>query len=297
MIGHIIAELALKNSSISKSFYFDSNNQPKSKDNIKGLLIDECASHEYEINNRLITIDVKSDEYTDMLISDYYFCNERINKQKENINNLLKSNSQVAWILISTYYCNFFIANEISKIYGQFIINFSREDMVFMLRHSNCDNPEEFERNIDDYNNSYRLVASQSEYENFVKLTLCKSSPKPHQSVWKNLLEIINKLGIRDEMRQHKELLKCFLDQSDKKWSSPNTIRNEWNYKYASYYSDDGEKLGEIFLKLLKDSSSSFKWAGNRTIHPITENQVASIAYIYHVLNEAHTRINYRLGL
>ena len=210
---------------------------------------------------------------------------------------MVQAESQVAWILVSVYYCSFFLANEISKLYGSFIVNFSREDMEYILSQSKYDKPREFNEKIDDYNNSYRLQVSQAAYDGYVKLKFSKSSPKPHQAVWKNLEGVLNNLDLNDSLLHHKNLLKSILSQEQSSWDSPNKIRNDWNYKYASYYSEKGDTLGNQFLKLLKDSKSAFSWGGNRRLYPYPENNVASIAYIYHILFEAHNRINYRLGL
>ena len=298
MIGHEIANLVLKKIQVTESFSYSSTNKPFAKDTVKNFLVDEVEVHEYEIeNNYNFSLEVSSSSYSHALISDYYFCNERIKQQKESIEHLIQAKSQVAWILVSVYYCSFFLANEISKLYGSFIVNFSREDMEYILSNSQYDKPHEFNEKIDDYNNSYKLQVSQSAYDGFVKLNFSKSSPKPHQAVWKNLEAVLKNLNLNDSLLHHNNLLKEILSHEQKGWDAPNKIRNDWNYKYASYYSDKGDTLGDQFLKILKDSNSAFSWGGNRRLYPHPENNVASIAYIYHILLEAHGRINYRLGL
>lgn len=298
MIGHDIANLVLKKVQMVEPFSYNSTNKPFPKDTIKNFLVDESETHEYEIeNNHNFTIEVASSSYSTALISDYYFCNERIKQQKKNIENLIQTTSQIAWILVSVYYCNFFLANEISKLYGSFIVNFSREDMEYILNNSQYDKPHEFNEKIDDYNNSYRLQVSQATYEGFVKLVFSKSSPKPHQAVWKNLKDILRSLNLDDNLLHHGILLNDILSQEKQNWDAPNKIRNDWNYKHASYYSDKGDSLGTQFLKILKDSNSAFSWGANRRLHPHPENQVASLAYIYHILLESHNFINNRLGL
>ena len=134
MIGHDIANLVLKKVQVTESFSYDSTHKPFAKDTIKNFLVDEVEPHDYEIeNNNNFSIEVTSNSYSHALISDYYFCNERIRQQKESIEHLVQAESQVAWILVSVYYCSFFLANEISKLYGSFIVNFSREDMEYIL--------------------------------------------------------------------------------------------------------------------------------------------------------------------
>ena len=296
MIGHDIANLVLKKTIISEAFNLNDVISSYPKGNIKKFLLDGSELHEYSIeSNQHFTIEVKTDSYVNALISDYYNCNKRIVEQKKNIRNLIDANSQVAWVLISMYYCNFYAANELSKLYGNFIINFSKADMEIILFNSQYDSKNEFTSLLQGYN-SFRLELSQSEYEGFTCLKFEKSSPKPHQEVWSNLDRIIKSMPVDDNLLHHYNLLKKILN-SKNGWDNPSKTRNEWNYIYANYYGEKGNKLGSQFSKIMNNPSSAFSWGGNRKIYPHDENKVASIAYVYFILLEAHDYINQRLGI
>mgnify|MGYP003600593984 CR=1 FL=1 len=296
MIGHDIANLVMKKTVISKSFDLGNVISSYPKGSIKKFMLDGSELNTYSIeNNQCFSIEVKTEDYSNALISDYYNCNNRIIEQKNNIKNLIDTDSQVAWILISMYYCNFYAANEISKLYGNFIVNFSKEDMESILFQSQYNNPCEFISSLQNYN-SFRLEVAQSDYEGFTLLKFEKSSPKPQQAVWSNLDSIIRNLPVSDTLLHHHQLLQKILN-SKKGWDNPSRTRNEWNYTNANYYGEKGDRLGDQFKKIMTSASSAFSWGSNRKIYPHDENKVASIAYIYFILLEAHDYINLRLGI
>ncbi|MGO3176504.1 hypothetical protein [Psychrobacter sp.] len=295
MIGHDIANLILKKTAISESFDLDNVVRSHPKGSIKQFILDGSELNTYCIeNNQCFSIEVRTEDYSNALVSDYY-CNKRIVEQKNNIKNLIDTNSQVAWILISMYYCNFYAANELSKLYGSFIVNFSNEDMKSILFQSQYTNVCEFRNSLQSYN-SFRLEVAQSDYEGFTLLKFEKSSPKPHQAVWSNLDSIIRNLPVSDSLLHHYQLLQKILN-SKKGWDNPSKTRNEWNYTNANYYAERGDRLGGQFKKIMNSSSSAFSWGNNRRVHPHDENKVASIAYIHFILLEAHDYINLRLGM
>jgi hypothetical protein len=259
---------------IGEQYYF--------KDTIKRTLIEDVGLCEvHMLLDNKITIEMNCDDYKQALFSDFHFGKNRIDEQIRNINFLLDSNAQPAWVLISVYYACFFMANEISKLFSNYIINFDKKEYFSLLTLAK----ETISSDIkNDINNSFRIRVSESEYENKVKLTLRRCEPKPHHEVWKNLNDIIGELAVPEVLNHHKTLLRNICGHNKSAWKLPSTIRNEWNYKYANYYGDKGVELARTFLMLIKNHDSAMKWAGNRALKAHEENNVASIAYLYHCL-------------
>lgn len=296
MIGHNIADLILKELNILKPYLSEIDKRNLNNTSIKGFLVDINEMHSYKIiNNRNFSIEVKKEDYTYALMSDYWICRNRIIEQKNNVNILSSGDCQAAWLLITIYYCCFFIANQLSKLYGCYIVNFSKDDMEWIISQAEYSDCSQLVSSIES-NNSYEVKVNQSEYEDLLLLNFIKSSPKPHLIVWKNLNSILKKLRLNDSLVNHLRLLNNILE-SKSGWESPNKIRNDWNYVYPDYYADKGNNISENFKKILAQSKSAFSWGSNRRVAPDDNNIVSSMAYIYHILNEADDRIHNKMNI
>lgn len=294
MLGYNLADLIIKrlrvsgfNPSITENETFTDNTT------VKGFLVDEIEFHTYEIqSNSNFTIEVDKENYCRALITEFYKCKIRIEEQKRSIEVLLENDSQIAWILVSIYYCCFFIANEISKLCGEFITNLSESDMLYILSETNYENAIGFTDYIESYN-SYKVEVCHSDYDHLLLLKFTKSSPKPHSVVWSNLKKITSKLKIKEDasLFHHYSLLIAIIG-NDRGWDSPSKVRNDWNYMHADLYGEKGNRLGKKFLKNANSRQAAFSWANSRKINPHEENKVASIAYLYHVLIEAYERFS-----
>ncbi|MCK7313951.1 hypothetical protein [Enterobacter bugandensis] len=293
MIQEDLAKAAIKKIGTLGSLAEASASKPQYKNSIKKILINQGYNIDLKIlQDHKITIELASDDYLESLFTDYFFGASRISSQIENITNLINSNSQPAWVIISTYYASFFMANEISKLCGSYIINFSSEEFKALLFHARNTIPATL--NIEP-NNSFKVTVSPSSFADHVLLTLTKSSPRPHVEVWKNLSSIIKNLDVNDKIKQHQTLYLNICSEQESAWKLPSAIRNEWNYTYADFFGVKGTELARKFLQLMSSYSSSISWASNRTLKPHEENIVASMAYIYYVLKEATYIINERL--
>ncbi|MGO1687236.1 MAG: hypothetical protein ACTHYG_03035, partial [Psychrobacter sp.] len=90
MIGHDIANLILKKTAISESFDLDNVVRSHPKGSIKQFILDGSELNTYCIeNNQCFSIEVRTEDYSNALVSDYYYCNKRIVEQKNNIKNLI----------------------------------------------------------------------------------------------------------------------------------------------------------------------------------------------------------------
>lgn len=262
------------------------------KDTLKQCILESVGNAviTVESNNKL-KIEIATEEFKTNLFSDFYFGRNRIKMQINNVENLINSNSQVAWVITTAYYACYFMAVEITKLYGLFIINFTENELTDILASSR--NTSSF--NIKpEVNNSFQALVRLSIYDNKLELQLVREASRPHQIVWTNLSQILKKLEVDDRLLHHQNLLIDICDNNKKKWKLPSAIRNEWNYTYADYYSDRGTSLGDKFLSIIKKSESAMMWANKRNLPPNDENVTASIAYLYHCLSETVERIDKR---
>lgn len=266
----------------------------RSKDTIKNVLLDPVNYLTFDINElSFFSVELSSDIYGDALFSDYYFGLIRINEQIKNLSIQIENTCQISWVLVTSYYAAFFMATEITKLCGSFIINFSADDMREIISRSS--GPVNSSINLDDSNYGYQATLRNSDYDKRVKIHFQKKSPRVHVEVWKNIADIVRKLDLDDNGNQLRELFLNICDGDDERWHKPSRIRNDWNYRHAHYYGEKGQELGEVFFRNIKSYSSSLSWAGNRTLQPHEKNIVAALSYIYHVLDKTITSINNRI--
>ncbi|MDE8756532.1 hypothetical protein PZA22_18760 [Pectobacterium polaris] len=272
---------------IGKRYYF--------KDTIKQYLLDPTSFLIFDCDGlNHISVELKGQDYRDALFSDYYYGKIRIKEQINNLQLQVNNVSQISWVLVTAYYASFFMATEISKLCGKYIINFSDEDIKFILSQSYGVVSSDIK--IDEPNYGYQVNVSHSENDKMIKLVFHKRSPRPHVEVWKNISEIVNQLDITDANLHLQTLFLNICNESNDKWHNPSRIRNDWNYKFSNYYGEKGNSLGGLFYKNIRKYSSTMNWAGNRTIQPHDENRVAGLSYIYHTLNKTVSSINDRIN-
>lgn len=252
------------------------------KNSIKNLLLDPANLLKFNFNSGIdsFSVELSSNIYKEALFSDYFWGRKRISEQNKNLNIQISNNSQIAWVLVTCYYSSFFMATEIAKLCGNFIINFSNEDMKILMGQSSAPITAE----LKDVNYGYQVKIKNSEFDQKIKLHFQKKSPRPHMETWKNLTEIVKGLVTEDNKIHFKMLFLSICDADEQRWDLPSKIRNDWNYRYANYYGEKGDSLGDIFYKNIKNYDSSISWASKRTIQPHEKNIVASLSFIYYIL-------------
>jgi hypothetical protein len=266
------------------------------KDSLKQCFIDSIGSSKITIGEKdNIAIEIKKEDFTLSLFTDFYFGCIRIREQMKCVNSLIEANTHVAWILTTAYYACYFMAVEIAKLHGRFIINFSKDEFVCIQ--SNSHNFVGSTVSQESNNYSFEVTVKRSKnYDDFLDVSFKKSGSKPHQVVWVNLSSIITSLTIDDNLVHHQNLLREICDPNKNRWKFPSTVRNEWNYTYADYYSDRGVRLGDKFMSIIKKCDSAMNWANNRSIQPNENNITASIAYLYHCLYQTIEKIDSRIN-
>lgn len=218
----------------------------------------------------------------------------RIKEQINNIENLLKAKSQPAWILVSVYYCCFFMMNLISKVYGKSLVNFSGSDLKNIYKRSNTEliDNGELKENIgelgDGSNNVYSMYFSVDD-ENTIKIQFKKSGDQPHKFTWTNLKGIISNAAngkCGPTAIPNLAFLKKICDSSEHRWPLPSQIRNDWNYSSTFSFAQRGTQIAEDFIRFLNYPQNIEQWESRVRIKTESseEDKIVSVAYLYHVL-------------
>lgn len=275
-----------------------SDDKPKSykySHTVKNALIDTSGFREIEfLGSNFIQIRILASDYLQALFNDLHFGNKRIVEQCKNLEYLLGSNAQPAWVLVTAYYAAYFIVNDISKANGRFVMNFNKEEFLGIL----STQPLSLQNAIAvEENNPFFVVIEHSDMSGEILVKLNKSSPKPHKIAWSNFSQIINKIKIEDARLAYLSLLREIVSSEGSSWGTPSAVRNIWNYSNSNYYSEKGNDIGKVFSSIIKSSSSTFRWAMNNNLKPTQENMAASIAYVYYTLKLSHKLIIERLKI
>lgn len=261
-------------------------------DTIKNTLIDGVVAKDIlQCTSTALELSLAKSDYLEALLTELHFGNIRIDEQCKNLGALIAADAQPAWILVTAYYACYFMANDLAKAAGQFIINISKEDLFGML----LGQPPSVSAamQIEGYT-PFSVTVSHGEMSGEVHLSLRKNGSKPHQLAWHNFARLLARLSVSDRRFKHVELLKSISLAKDG-WDNPSEVRNTWNYSKSNYYGDKGRNLAKTFSSVIRADGSAFAWAGNNTLKPTEENIVASIAYLYHILRGAHSALIRRL--
>lgn len=227
--------------------------------------------------------EINCDAFREALTNDLHFGFNRCFEQERNVHHLLNNSAQPAWIIVTAYYASFFACNEISKLLGSFIINFSKSEFIELIRSSVGTvtlNPDEIQDN-----NSYQVKVSHSANYGNVNLTFIKSSPKPHLVAWTNICSAVRKEVSENRSNLlHRNLFLDICSSEQDRWRLPSAIRNEWNYTKSVYYGEKGNEIAQKFIQLIRDYQSTMNWASNIHLIPHEENVIGSLSFVYHSL-------------
>ena len=226
----------------------------------------------------------------------------RIKEQINNIENLLRTKSQPAWIVVSVYYCCFFMANLISKVYGKSLVNFSGENLKELYKRSNTESviSPDLRKAISEIsvgnNNVYSMSFIADKDNEVVKVQFLKSGDQPHKFTWTNFKSILNQVGqgkCGGRAIPNIVFMKKICDSSEYRWPLPSQIRNDWNYSSTTSFATSGTQLAEDFIRFLKNPANIEMWE-TRMCHKTEGNEkdkLVSIAYMYLVLKDVISQL------
>lgn len=242
------------------------------------------------------------DEFNKIVKSEVSIEWVRIKEQINNIENLLKTKSQPAWIVVSVYYCCFFMANLISKVYGKSLVNFSGGNLKELYKRSNTESviSPDLRKAIseisDGNNNVYSMSFIADKDNEIIRVQFLKSGDQPHKFTWTNLKSILNlvgqdKCGVR--AIPNIAFMKKICDSSEYRWPLPSQVRNDWNYSSTTSFTTYGTQQAEDFIRFLRYPSNIETWETrmrNKT-EGNEKDKIVSMAYMYLVLKDVISQL------
>lgn len=266
--------------------------------NIKHQVI--SCNHEVEFPNDTLAFNIfiDSDFFKSMIFSEINSESHRIDEQIKNVDYLIKSNAQPAWIIVTTYYACFFIANLFNKLMGKTSINFQEDELkrIFLndsspaLSNALQDKVREIPKG---QNFNYNCIIERSQTANQLKLRFIPGGDRPHEAVWSNFFQNINSL---DRDLDEFTLLKNIVNINHGRFPLPNKLRNNWNYSDQKYFSMIGTSTAKKFIHIISNSTALNSWITNECNYlsknsTDEDNQVCSLAFLFNILKKSYLKM------
>lgn len=260
---------------------------PSINDGLKMTLI---RDQDIEVNissGKFYFNDTTGKSIYEALIYDYAMGHYRRTKQNESLLQLIKENPNCnpVWPLVTAYYCAFFCAIDVGRIFNRININFDKEQITELNRRSRTN----------DYTiNSQRgFLGEIGEVNNIISLS--SNSEKPHAYAWFQLEETVLKLAYKNkkwnELKTLSEIIKSSkYNNNGNKWLNLSDTRNKWNYTDPLLFHDKGITLGGDFMKIIKNEVSAEDWLVKAKTKTNDMSNATSVACFYKILYEATTQ-------
>lgn len=254
-------------------------------------------NEQFDINSFKFTI--SSDDFFDSILNDFYHNYKRIKNHHANLMVLLSQNdTHPAWIVVTAYYGCYYMALDLNRLNGSFLIYFSKDEISGIFPKIN-----QLPRSCQD-GGSFRVV--RRENENDIDLSFYPASGKSHSLVWDYLHENFftqkNTYFKRHTDSNYRLSLLTISDilsggkQSGQKWPNPSQIRNKWNYQELSLYLDKGIGNTQSFVSILRNKNYAYRWfKNNHKLSTDDKEHVNSIGFLYHYLMDSIDKLYYNL--
>ena len=241
----------------------------------------------YREKNYFIII-LGMEDFRDAICNDFFFNYKRIQNHKLNLNFLLNSEANKthpAWIVVTAYYACYYMALDLNRLAGNFLITFQKDEMDSIFKEIRFDSHIPFK---DSTHTSFQTSVRKTDNDE-IEIKFSVASGKSHLLGWRYLRDNFFKSnksnnGDSNQYLIEKQIISQIL-YGESKWLSPSQVRNKWNYQELNLYDDEGLNESKIFLKILKEDNYAYKWIHNRSLLPTSENHVASIAFLYQYLS------------
>ncbi|EPO5342826.1 hypothetical protein ACUB1R_002997 [Klebsiella oxytoca] len=260
---------------------------PSINDGLKMTLIRDQALEVNISSEKIYLNDTTGNSIYEALLYDYAMGHFRRTKQNENLVQLLKDNPNCnpVWPLVTAYYCAFFCAIDIGRIFNKININFDKEQITELNRRS---------RTNDNTITSQRgFLGEIDEQSNIISLS--SNNEKPHAYAWFHLestvLNLANKSKKWEELRTLREIIKSSkYNNNGNRWLNLSDTRNKWNYTDPLLFHDKGQSLGSDFMRIIKNELSAEEWLLAAKTKSDDMSNATSVACFYKILFEATTK-------
>lgn len=261
--------------------------KPSINDGLKMTLIRDQALEVNISSEKIYFNDTTGNSVYEALLYDYAMGHYRRTKQNENLLQLINNNPNCnpVWPLVTAYYCAFFCAIDIGRIFNKININFDKEQITELNRRS---------RTNDDTVSSQRGFLGEVDEANNI-ISLSSNQDKPHAYAWfqldSTILNLVNKNRKWDELKTMREIIKgSKYNNRGNKWLNLSDTRNKWNYTDPLLFHEKGDNLGGDFMKIIKNELSAEEWLAAAKTKTNDMSNATSVACFYKILYEATTK-------
>lgn len=254
------------------------------------------------LNSSEFKITMNLNDYLYSTLLDVKFNLDRIENHIKTLEHLISDKSiSPAWKLVTSYYACYYIVIDLNRLYGHFLLNLNKEEML-SIQTSRIKDIANLNINTDKENNfPFEIRANPVEdgYMKEIELTFKVTTNKTHLYVWKYFRENFFNLPSKKEGFHNKykdNRLMYFILYGNKaehiKWLNPSELRNEWNYRNSSLYSQEGFAIGKEFQDLITNKDKAYDWYRRTdSVKDIPKNYINGISFLYHYLRNEITDI------
>jgi hypothetical protein len=250
------------------------------------ILLDEGVKSRI-LEDPFVSIDITADDTfiaelspTDLCLSmlrDYHFGYLRAQQQWTSALSLSADHKNIAWTVISIYYCSFFSALEILRIQRRVPLSLDGASAKMLFHRATGLSKGKFIAK--DQRNFIGLVSND-----FSKITFKANGIRPHQFVWNQLSnttfsDLPSKVVAWEEFSKFKNICR-----GKGGWEIPSDIRNRWNYRDSLYFTTTGMASIQPFFSLLGNSDSASAWIRGNGRSRCENDAISSIAAMCHLL-------------
>lgn len=261
--------------------------RPSINDGLKMTLVRDQAVEVNISSEKLYFNDTTGSSIYEALLYDYAMGHYRRTKQNENLLQLINNNPNCnpVWPLVTAYYCAFFCAIDIGRIFNKININFDKEQIEELNRRS---------RNNDKTISSQRGFLGEIDETNNV-ISLSSNQEKPHAYAWfqleSTILNLVNKNRKWDELKTMRSIIKgSKYNNSGNRWLNLSDTRNKWNYTDPLLFHEKGSNLGGDFMKIIRNEINAEEWLVAAKTKTDDMSNATSVACFYKILYEATTK-------
>ncbi|MDO4694760.1 MAG: hypothetical protein Q4A62_09130 [Eikenella sp.] len=223
-------------------------------------------------------------DFNDSLCNDFFYNYKRIQNHKLNLTALLENKkTHPAWIIVTAYYACYYMALDLNRLMGNFLITFQERELNEIFNEIKFDNHIPLNNPASSFN---ARVSINTDNEIEIKFSI--ASGKSHLLVW----NYMNDNFFKKDDRKHSNYLTEMEYVSSiltgrNRWISPSQVRNKWNYQEPNLYDENGITLSKSFLANLENNKKAYKWIQRRKLDPSDENHASSLAFLYHYLSHS----------
>jgi len=194
-----------------------------------------------------------------------------------------------AWLVVSSYYALFFLASEILRIGGKFIVYFDSEQISDIRSRAPV--------SLYEINKGTWCGSAFSDASGEVMVRFGIRNGGHHEQIWIELRDMLSKCGagLNADSKSTLERVLLLLGDKSSRWASPNTIRNQWNYSIPELFGRTGEDIAEEFRKQCGREGASSGWGNSKKLHPSQANEILGVNYSLMLLSLVYQELLTRL--